>query len=40
MTDLDKKELFEKIKKYREEQRKRDEYNSMMAKFRGRMNLA
>jgi glycosyl transferase family 25 len=39
MTDLDKKELFEKIKDYREQQRKRDEYNSMMSKFRGRMNL-
>jgi len=39
MTDLDKKELFEKIRVYREMQRKRDEYNSMMAKFRGRMNL-
>ena len=40
MTDLDKKELFEKIKAYKEMQRKRDEYNSMMAKFRSRMNLA
>ena len=40
MTDLDKKELFEKIKAYKEMQRKRDEYNSMMAKFKSRMNLA
>ena len=40
MTDLDKKELFDKIKAYKEMQRKRDEYNSMMAKFRSRMNLA
>ena len=40
MTDLDKKELFEKIRVYREQQRKRDEYNSMMAKFKSRMNLA
>jgi glycosyl transferase family 25 len=40
MTDLDKKELFEKIRVYKEMQRKRDEYNSMMAKFRSRMNLA
>ena len=39
MTDLDKKELFEKIRVYKEQQRKRDEYNSMMAKFRGRMNI-
>jgi glycosyl transferase family 25 len=39
MTDLDKKELFEKIKAYKEMQRKRDEYNSMMSKFRSRMNL-
>jgi glycosyl transferase family 25 len=39
MTDLDKKELFDKIKMYKEMQRKRDEYNSMMTKFRGRMNM-
>ena len=40
MTDLDKKELFDKIKAYREQQKRQNEYNSMMAKFRGRMNLA
>lgn len=39
MTDLDKKELFEKIRVYKEMQRKQDEYNSMMSKFRNRMNL-
>jgi glycosyl transferase family 25 len=40
MTDLDKKELFEKIRLYKEEhQRKQEEYNSMMARFHKRMNL-
>ena len=40
MTDLDKKELFEKIRVYREQQKRQNEYNSMMAKFKSRMNLA
>jgi len=35
MTDLDKKELFEKVRVYREQQR----YREMMSKFRNRMNL-
>ncbi len=40
MTDLDKKELFEKVRLYKEEhQRKQEEYNSMMARFHKRMNL-
>ena len=39
MTDLDKKELFEKIKAYKEERLKQEKYQEMMAKFRGRMNL-
>ena len=37
MTDLDKTEIMEKMKVYKEDQMRRDEYNSMMAKFRGRM---
>jgi glycosyl transferase family 25 len=41
MTDLDKTEIIEKIRVYKEEQqRKQEEYNSMMAKFRSKMNLA
>ena len=40
MTDLDKTEIIEKIRVYKEEQqRKQEEYNSMMAKFRSKMNL-
>jgi glycosyl transferase family 25 len=39
MTDLDKTEIMEKMKVYKEDQMRRDEYNSMMAKFRSRMNL-
>ena len=39
MTDLDKKELFEKIKAYKEERLKQEKYQEMMAKFRGRMNF-
>jgi glycosyl transferase family 25 len=37
MTDLDKTEIMKKIKANEEYQMRRDEYNSMMAKFRGRM---
>jgi hypothetical protein len=39
MTDLDKKELFENVKAYKEQKRKQEEYQLMMAKFRNRMNL-
>jgi glycosyl transferase family 25 len=40
MTDLDKKELFDKIKAYREQQQMQRKYREMMAKFKERMNLA
>ena len=40
MTDLDKTEIMEKMKVYKEDQMRRDEYNSVMSKFRSRMNLA
>ena len=43
MTDLDKKELFEKIRVYREQQQRQkteqEKYQEMMSKFRNRMNL-
>jgi glycosyl transferase family 25 len=39
MTDLDKKELFEKIKVYKENRLKQEKYQEMMTKFKGRMNL-
>jgi glycosyl transferase family 25 len=43
MTDLDKKELFEKIKAYKEQQQRKQieqqKYQEMMSKFRNRMNL-
>ena len=39
MTDLDKKELFENVKLYKEQKKKQEEYQLMMAKFRNRMNL-
>lgn len=43
MTDLDKKELFEKIKVYKEQQQRKQieqqKYQEMMSKFRNRMNL-
>ena len=43
MTDLDKKELFEKIRVYKEKQKienqKQEKYQEMMSKFRNRMNL-
>lgn len=40
MTDLDKKELFERIRVYKEkQQRKQEEYNSMMSRFNKRMNM-
>ena len=43
MTDLDKKELFEKIRVYREQQQRhqieQQRYREMMSKFKGRMNL-
>jgi glycosyl transferase, family 25 len=34
MTDLDKKELFEKIRVYREQQQMQQKYREMMAKFK------
>jgi glycosyl transferase family 25 len=37
MTDLDKTEIMKKMKANEEHQMRRDEYNSMMSKFRGRM---
>ena len=40
MTDLDKKELFEKIRLYKEQQQRQEKYQEMMSKFKGRMNLA
>jgi glycosyl transferase family 25 len=43
MTDLDKKELFEKIRVYKEQQKRQqieqEKYQEMMSKFRNRMNL-
>jgi len=38
MTDLDKKELFDKIKAYREQQQMQRKYREMMAKFRESIN--
>jgi glycosyl transferase family 25 len=38
MTDLDKKELFDKIKAYREQQQMQQKYREMMAKFRESIN--
>ena len=40
MTDLDKKKILKKMKAYDEQQKKQEEYNSMMTKFKNRMNLA
>ena len=43
MTDLDKKELFEKIRLHKEQQQRhqieQQKYREMMSKFKGRMNL-
>jgi glycosyl transferase, family 25 len=43
MTDLDKTELFEKVRIYKENQQKQQveqkKYQDMMAKFKGRMNI-
>ena len=43
MTDLDKKELFERIRLYKEQQQRQkteqEKYQEMMSKFRNRMNL-
>jgi hypothetical protein len=43
MTDLDKAELFEKIRIYKEQQQRQQveqkKYQEMMSKFRGRMNI-
>jgi glycosyl transferase family 25 len=40
MTDLDKKEILKKMKVYDEKEKKQEEYNSMINKFKNRMNLA
>jgi GR25 family glycosyltransferase involved in LPS biosynthesis len=43
MTDLDKTELFERVRIYKEQQKKQQmeqkKYQDMMAKFRGKLNL-
>jgi GR25 family glycosyltransferase involved in LPS biosynthesis len=43
MTDLDKTELFERVRIYKEQQQKQhleqQKYQEMMSKFRGRMNI-
>ena len=43
MTDLDKKELSETIRVYKEQQKRQkteqEKYQEMMSKFRNRMNL-